>query len=54
MIGLCTNRNAIAVPMPIDSASAINVTRSVTQSACSSDGALATKVLAIRLGDGTR
>src|SRR5579862_7554017 len=54
MIGLCTNRNARLVPMAIDKASGINVTRSVIMSECSSAGALLTKVLAIRLGDGTR
>src|SRR6266849_4652818 len=32
----------------------ISVTRNVTHNACSSDGASATKVVAIRLGDGTR
>src|SRR5713101_7460990 len=54
MIGLCTNRNAITVPIVTAKASAISVTRNVTHNACSSDGASATKVVAIRLGDGTR
>src|ERR1700678_3656784 len=54
MIGLCTNRNATTVPMAIEIASAINVTRSVIHSECMSAGALRKNVLAIRLGDGTR
>ena len=54
MIGLCTNRNATLVPMVIDKASAINVTRKVIMSECSNAGALVMKVLMIRLGAGTR
>src|SRR5580700_810544 len=54
MIGLCTKRNAIVVPMTIDNASAVNVTRSVTISECNSAGAFSTKVFAIKLGVGTR
>ena len=53
-MGLCTNMNAIAVPMTIESASAMNVTRSVIHNECSNAGALRTKVLAIRLGAGIR
>src|ERR1700728_4500509 len=54
MIGLCTKRNAIVVPMTIDNASAVNVTRSVTISECNNAGAFSTKVFAIKLGVGTR
>ncbi len=54
MIGLCTNRNAIAAPMTTASAKAINVTRRVTHKARISAGASVTNVVAIWLGAGNR
>src|ERR1700744_1708312 len=54
MIGLCTNMKAIEVPITIDNASAVNVTRSVTIRECDSAGTFNTKVFAIKLGAGTR
>ena len=53
-VNFCVDGVDTIVPMAIDKASAINVTRNVIISACRSAGAFVTKVLAIRLGDGTR